>query len=219
MLVSRKSRRGRGRAASTGFGIVAVPINNSFIYSSPVSSASRAVIGRPAPYIPIVTSPKPVVAPIGRPAPFLPISGGPPIIGPYAYGGGSYVSNNPSSQNNLAQLTLQYQSNPASLTQLQWQQLQAAGVIPQTTPYSDAAYVTPSSSNSSAIDPATGVPYATELAQAQAAGTAAATTTAAASSSVIGTDPTTGATTIFGIDWYWLAGGLALLYVFTGKRR
>jgi hypothetical protein len=90
-------------------------------------------------------------------------------------------------------------------------------VIPGTVPYSNASLVNPNgSATSSAIDPATGVPYATELAEAQAAAT---TTTAAASSSVIGTDPTTGATTIFGIDWYWLAGGLVVLYMFTGKRR
>jgi hypothetical protein len=143
--------------------------------------------------------------------------GGPPG-GP---GGGSYGwssstgwsssggnPDNPTSQDNLAQLVLQYQSNPSSLTQTQWQQLQAAGVIPSTVPYSNAALVNPQASGAGAIDPATGIPYSQELAAATAAATPAATTT----SSIFGTDATNGATTIFGIDWYYVVGGGVLAY-------
>jgi hypothetical protein len=129
-----------------------------------------------------------------------------------SYGSGS-SANNPSSQNNLALLAEQYNSNPSSLTPQQWSQLQAAGVIPGTVPYSNSQYVNPSGSSSAlsasgAIDPLTGVPYASEVAAAAVPAT----------SSFLGTDPTTGATTILGIDWYWLAGGLALVYMFTMKK-
>jgi hypothetical protein len=85
-------------------------------------------------------------------------------------------------------------------------------VIPGTVPYSSAALVNPTGATSgSAIDPATGIPYATEL----AAQTAAA---AAPASSVMGVDPVTGATTIFGVDWYYLAGAAVLLFVVMQKR-
>jgi hypothetical protein len=108
---------------------------------------------------------------------------------------------------------LQYQANPSSLTLQQWQQLQAAGVIAPTVPYSNAGLVNPTgapSTASSGIDPTTGIPYAQELATAQAATPA---------SSVMGVDPVTGATTIFGVDWYWVVGaGAVLLFVMTGKR-
>jgi hypothetical protein len=208
IAATRKRRR--------GMGIVALPVNGSLIYGDPVSGAARSAVAEPvfraigpARVEPIFNTPS-VVPP--TPSYPQPIYGG----SYYNYGG---ASNNPSSANNLALLTQQYYSNPSSLTQAQWSQLQAAGVIPGTAPYADAAYANPASSisSSSAIDPATGQTYASELAAAQAA--AAAETTTPSSSSVIGTDPTNGATTIFGVDWYWLAGGLVLLYVFTGKRR
>jgi len=134
----------------------------------------------------------------------------------YGPSSGGSNPNNPTSANNLALLTQQYYNNPSSLTQQQWQQLQAAGVISSTVPYSNASLVSPSgsASTSSAIDPATGIPYSEELSAATAA---AATTTS--TSSFVGTDPTTGATTIFGIDWYWIAGLAVVAYAFTGKRR
>ena len=52
----------------------------------------------------------------------------------------------------------------------------------------------------------------------ESAPVAAAAPTAATSTSFLGTDPTNGATTILGIDWYWLAAGLGLIFVFTQKR-
>jgi hypothetical protein len=126
------------------------------------------------------------------------------------YGGGV---NNPANANNLAQLTLQYQANPASLTAQQWQQLQAAGAIPSTVPYSNAGLVNPlattsGSTVSSGIDPATGVPYATELAEAQAG---------VSSTSSIGTDFST---LYAGIPLYmWLGGAVLIYFVMSGKRR
>ena len=68
---------------------------------------------------------------------------------------------------NLAQLQALYQSNPSSLSPAQLQQLQTAGTIAGTVPSSSSSLLTPTSGG--AIDPATGVPYATELATAQAA--------------------------------------------------
>lgn len=220
-IVATRGRRNRR------LGIVSQEVNGALIYGSPVSAAARQVTGqRFLPIGPARPVDLPVTSPVGRPAQpqpvFNPTPGGSYYSG--GYGGGSpysgfsqsgVASNNPSSSNNLALLAEQYNSNPSSLTQQQWQQLQAAGVIPATSPYSNAALV---SGSSSAIDPATGQTYASELAAAQAAATAS-TSTVAASSSIIGTDPTTGATTIFGVDWYWLAGAAVLLYVFTGKRR
>jgi hypothetical protein len=125
-------------------------------------------------------------------------------------GNGGWASDNPANSNNLAQLTLQYQSNPSSLTAQQWAQLQAAGVIPSTVPYSNASLVNPTST-SSGIDPATGVAYSTELAEAEAA----AGTTAAASSGI-----STALSTLYGgIPLYiWLGGGV-LLFIMLGKRR
>lgn len=68
---------------------------------------------------------------------------------------------------NLAQLQALYQSNPNSLTPQQIQALQAAGTIAGTVPNTSASLLT--STTGGAIDPATGVPYATELAESQAA--------------------------------------------------
>lgn len=131
--------------------------------------------------------------------------------GGWGGGGGGYDTDNPAYSNNLAQLTLQYQSNPSSLTEPQWQQLQAAGVIPSTVPYSNASLVNPAgadfSSSTSGIDPATGVPYATELAAAQAGTTVAS-----------GGISTALSTPYAGIPLYiWLGGG-ALLFVVMSKR-
>jgi len=223
MIASTQHARGRmrGRRASTGFGIVSTEVNGALTYGSPVISRGPIAVREP-------------VRPVGPSYPVGPVDpvysggptqwgGNPPQAGGWpgsGYGGGygysSYQNpNNPTSQNNLAQLAELYNSNPSSLTQQQWQQLQAAGVIAPTVPYSNASLV---SGTSSAIDPATGISYATELAEMQASGLTT-TTTAASASSIMGIDPTNGATTIFGIDWYYLAAGLVLVYVMTGKRR
>ena len=206
-----KMRGLRGR----GLGLVSTIVNgNNILSAGPTySTPSSFRTFRP-------TSPRaPIIQPIG---PALPVSNPPAQQWGSGYGWGSQFSNSgqnpnlPTTQNNLAQLTLLYQSNPASLTAQQWAQLQAAGVIASTVPYSDASLVTPSgalaSPGSSAIDPATGVPYATELAAAQSGATSS------AASSVIGYDPTTGSTTIFGVDWYWIAGGLAAVLLLSQKR-
>jgi hypothetical protein len=143
---------------------------------------------------------------------------------PGGWGNGSqytpgYANPLPTSQNNLAQLTLQYQNNPASLTAAQWSQLQAAGVIPSTVPYSDASLINPASSATSAasasgaIDPATGVPYATELAEEESG-----TTTTSTSSIGDLLDADYGGLPLFA--WILIGGGtLWVLTSMGGKRR
>jgi hypothetical protein len=124
---------------------------------------------------------------------------------PYAGGLAQQNPNNPTSQNNLAQLVLLYQSNPSSLTSQQWQQLQAAGVIPGTVPYSNAALVQPNPGSFPSVN---------------AGVNAAAAAIAAPTSSIIGTDPASGATTILGIDWYYVAAaGLAAIYFLQRRGR
>lgn len=129
--------------------------------------------------------------------------------------GGSYQPTGPyqvSAPMNLAQLQQLAQSNPSALTPSQVQQLQAAGTIAGTVPPTSAGLI---NTSSAAIDPATGQTYASELATAQAAATVP---TTASSGSVMGVDPTTGATTIFGVDWYWLAAAAAGIFLFTQQR-
>jgi hypothetical protein len=214
------TRRRHGRRS---LGVLSVPVNGSLVYANPVS-INRDVPVRGVPIRPVGPAYPPggVIAEV---RPITPAWGSNPQQWGPGYSGGSYVStgyqnpNLPTSQNNLAQLTLLYQSNPSSLTPGQWQQLQTAGVMPATVPYSNAALVNPSGTTAaSGIDPNTGMPYASELAAAQAA--AAGTSALTTSSSVLGVDPTSGATTIFGIDWYWVAaGGFLVLYLMSGKRR
>jgi hypothetical protein len=184
----------RGR----GLGVLSVPVGTSMVYSTPAISRI-AIPVRPGGPPRLLNADGPTVMWGGNP---------PAVSSPWG--------SNPIGANNaaLAQAAEQYATNPASLTQTQWSQLQAAGAIPATVPYSSAPLVPAASgtSASGAIDPATGVPYATELAAAQASGVAS-------SSSIMGTDPVTGATTILGIDWYWLAAAAVGLYLFTGKRR
>lgn len=120
----------------------------------------------------------------------------------YGYGSqyGQYGQNpnNPNSQNNLAQLTLLYQQNPSALTQQQWQQLQAAGVIPSTVPYSDASLVNPAASTSTA-----------------ATGTTAPATTTAATGTTFAAELES---SFAGIPvWMWLLGGGVLVFVLTSR--
>lgn len=180
-----------------GLGTTSAVVGSGLIYGS-------AVVPARVPIRPVGPERWPGVGPIISPSYPVPWGGNPSAWSGYA------GANQPSSPGNLALTTQQYYSNPASLTPQQWSQLQAAGVIPGTVPYSNSALVSPSGapSTSGAIDPATGLPYAQELAAAQVS----------PSSSIIGTDPTTGATTILGIDWYWLAGLAVVAYAFLGKR-
>jgi hypothetical protein len=225
MIVKTRTRRGLGR-----LGITSALVDGSLIVGSPtvrsISTYVRAPesIGprRRTPAGPASTASPTVVGPAqpssgwgggswgGNPNPegFGGSQygyGGSQYGSQYGYGSG-YSSNSPTAENNLAQLTLLYQSNPASLTAQQWQQLQAAGVIPSTVPYADAS-LTDSSSSDAAL-----------LAQEEAAAAAVTPTAAASSSSVLGVDPTNGATTIFGVDWYYVAAfGVFAAYLMTRK--
>jgi hypothetical protein len=235
MIVPQTRRRGRR------LGLVTTLVDGSTIIGS--SPIQHPIVGGPVPVRPPVVNkvnpivyptPSPIATPVGYPVSPWTTPGAPvPVVGPVwgsysgngspsgwsgrgGYGGASSQysqANNPTSENNLAQLTLQYQQNPSSLTAQQWQQLQEAGVIPGTSPYSNAAY-TSTSGASGAIDPATGVPYATELAAAQAAET---TTAAATASTGLTTDLSTD---YAGIPLYgWLAAGALLFVLMSGKRR
>ena len=193
-------------------GVTSALVNGGLIYGSAVSS-TRAPVRPIGPARPIsitsnggvIQNPIQVTGPYGG-------KNGSQYGGGYQsgteYGSGYQNPNLPTSSNNLAQLTLQYQSNPASLTPQQWQQLQAAGVIPSTIPYSDASLVNPSAStataSSSAIDPATGIPYATELAEAEAGTTTTATTAASALTTQYGGLPL--------YVWLLIGGGAILLF-------
>jgi hypothetical protein len=121
-----------------------------------------------------------------------------------------------SSQNNQQNLALAQQvlaTNPSSLTPQQWSQLQSAGLVPSTLPYSSAASLSPTITTgastadaSSAIDPTTGVPYATELAEAEAGSSSSATTALT--------------TTYAGLPLYlWLIIGGGGVYLLSGRRR
>lgn len=103
-------------------------------------------------------------------------------------------------------------TNPSLLTQQQWTMLQAAGLVSTSLPYGSASLVNPTAgtaaADTSAIDPATGIPYATELATAEAGSTSDIGTTLSA--------------TYAGLPLYlWLVigGGAALLLTRSGGRR
>ena len=214
--------RGLGRRGRLGrLGVNSAVVNGSLIYSNPIAVSKTPVAVRPkSPIIP--------VRPIGPARPVAITNGSqtsngsgivPTVSNPWGgmysntYGGqpGGTYAGNPAqtSQTNLAQLTLLYQTNPSLLTQAQWQQLQAAGVIPSTVPYGDSSLITgtaTSSTTDSGIDPATGVPYATELAEAEAG-----------SSSSIGT---TLSTAYAGVPLYaWLGGAVVLYFLMSGGKR
>lgn len=216
MAITRTLRRGRSGWRGRGLGITSAVVNGGLVYgSSPIGSVARPVVRPvgPARYIntsgsnintnPITGNPS---VPVGiemnpNPEQFNP-AGQDNWPTTYQGGGGSYVNTQNSSTTNLAQLTLLYQENPSSLTAAQWSQLQAAGVIPETVPYGDASLISGASAAALTSTPVTD------------------TTTTTATSSILGTDPTNGATTILGIDWYWLAGGgvvLALLFRRKGR--
>jgi hypothetical protein len=216
MLLRTKNRRGLRR----GLGTVSTPVAGTLVFgSNPVRRIPMPVrpVGPAYPVTP-VTSPS-------QPAPWTPPwagGGGGSGRGSYGaanggWGGGGWSAagspygSQPSS-NSLATAQALLASNPSLLTPQQWSQLQAAGLVSGTLPYSSAGLVTATAGTSvdasSAIDPATGVPYATELAAAQA-GT---------SSTGIGTTLTE---TVLGLPLYlWLViGGGAVLLMSRGGRR
>jgi hypothetical protein len=201
-IMQRTLRKGRTGWRGRGLGVVSTVVNGSLVYgSSPIASRVTHPVVRPigpARYIGPAAGSNIDTNPISTTWGSTPNYPGQPIYS----GGGSYVNTQSASSTNLAQLTLLYQENPSSLTAAQWSQLQAAGIIPETVPYGDASLISGASAAALATAPTTD------------------TTTAAATSTILGTDPTNGATTIFGIDWYWLAGGgvvLALLFRKKGR--
>jgi len=204
-------RRGRRR-----LGIVSTMVNGGLTYGSPAIPRANTITAiRPVgPARPVNTfSPGLPINPPGyanNPIGFNPTPYQGQPIGPSSgYGGSQYIgASNPTSQNNLAQLTLLYQANPSSLTAQQWSQLQAAGVISPTVPYSNASLVNPNSSS-----------YSSELAAEEAAAAAAATTSTTTTAATPGLS-TTLETDYSGIPLYaWLGGGVLLIYLFMGKRR
>jgi hypothetical protein len=116
---------------------------------------------------------------------------------------------NPNNSQALAAAQALLQTNPSLLSPQQFQMLQQAGLVSNTLPYSSVSQIAASGAtsadSSSAIDPSTGVPYATELAEAEAGST-----------SSVGTDLST---TYAGLPLYlWLGGG-ALLFVLLSRKR
>ena len=204
-----------------GMGLVSAPVAGGLVYGS-----SAVPVGRPAPYRPI-GGPVPIVDPVRVVGPVAvgPSGWNPPgwqqgppgsygSQNPWQNGGGSGWQNT-GGQNSLSNAqALQaaqalYSTNADLLSPQQWTLLQNAGIIPSTLPYSSAGLVntaaTAASATSGAIDPTTGVPYATELAEASAS-----------SSSGLGAL----STDYSGLPLYaWLLGGGVLLYVIMGKRR
>jgi hypothetical protein len=90
--------------------------------------------------------PRNIIGIVGIQKPITPVNGTPayPIVPPE--GGWNYGTVSGVNATTMAQLIQQYNSNPTSLTPQQWAQLQQAGVIPSTLPYSSASLV-PTSSN------------------------------------------------------------------------
>ena len=197
MFLSSTGRRGR---RLRGLGTVATQVGNSLVYSSnpvAVSNLRRA--------IPVVLGVRSNMGPIQAPW-----RGSPPRYGGWTAGDSPYGST-PQNPTGVSLATAQalLQSNPSLLTSAQWQQLQQAGLVANTVPYSSASQVP---STSSAIDPATGVPYATELATAQAGTAAAAPTTGTDIGTMLGT-------TYAGLPLYlWLLIGGGGAYFMSQKR-
>ncbi len=170
----------RGLGTMGTMGTISTQVGQSLVYgSNPVSNLRRPISTIPINRWPV--NPQPPIR-IGPAYPIYPISYLPPwanpspqpmpIVNPawdYANGPtGPSGSTGPTGSLSVAQALLQ--SNPSLLTPAQWQQLQQAGLVAGTVPYSSAGQVPGSSS---AIDPATGQTYASELAAAQAGALAA----------------------------------------------
>jgi hypothetical protein len=215
-------------ARNRGLGTVSTPVAGSLVFSS--NPVGNSFLRRPAHGWPV--SAVPVAAPISTPivGPAYPVWGGnppgpaSPSPLPWQSGGangpgwqgnptwtaaGSPYGSQPTSQS-LAVAQALLATNPGLLSQSQWTLLQQAGLVSSTLPYSSAGLVTPTAgssvASSSAIDPATGVPYATELAAAQAGST----------STDLGT---TLSADYGGLPLYaWLAGGGLLVYMLMGRK-
>jgi hypothetical protein len=128
----------------------------------------------------VVSNPAPARRPIGFQRP----------------GGGGQVRQSQNNALNLAQLQSIAQTNPSSLTQGQWAQLQAAGTIPNTLPYSSASQL------------ATALPTTADDTSLSTVSTDLSTTFSNALNTTYGPFPL----------WGWLvAGGAA--WLFLGKHR
>jgi hypothetical protein len=125
------------------------------------------------------------------------------------YGSSGYGSSQSNAQA-LATAQALLATNPSLLSPQQYQLLVQAGLISSSTPYSSLSQIAPtvgtaSLDTSNAIDPTTGVPYATELAEAEAGGTSAMGTTLS--------------TEYGGIPlWGWLIGGGGLVIILMKRR-
>jgi hypothetical protein len=106
----------------------------------PVSIAPR-ISGGGGPVAWGANPPRNIIGIVGVSKPITPVTGTPayPIVPPV--GGWNYGTVSGVNATTMAQLIQQYNSNPASLTPEQWAQLQQAGVIPSTLPYSSASLV------------------------------------------------------------------------------
>lgn len=223
-----KRRRGgdmrlRGLRGMHGLGTIATQVGNALVASSdPVGRANV----RTAVIIPVRGIPaRPVGSGYFGPAPVPPAPTTqwgvtPPMAySPWTAGNSPYGSS-PLSPTGASLATAQalLQSNPSLLTQAQWTQLQQAGLVANTVPYGSASQIP---SSTSAIDPATGVPYATELAAAQSAAGAIDPATGVPYSQEVGASSigTTLDATYAGLPLYlWLIIGAGGLYLFTSRR-
>lgn len=206
MFLRQRTRGGRQRRG--GLGTVSTQVGNSLVYSSsPVAQSNlrRPVIGFRI-IAPVPVRPVGPAYPVGVTETIQPTWG----ANPPRWTGGWGV-NAPTTGTSLATAQALLQSNPALLTASQWAQLQQAGLVASTVPYSSAGQVPGSSSG---IDPATGQTYASELAAAQAGAAAAAVP-------ATGTDIGTMLSTPYaGLPLYlWLAIGGGAFFVFSKKGR
>jgi len=129
----------RGQRRLKGLGVI--PVAPAWGWRPPVRIVQVGVqTPAPAPTSTGSTVPTSPVAPVSRIS--LPIFRLlPPAGGPGVPAWWFNQSSNLPSRSNLTVLAQMYATNPASLTADQWAQLQAAGLIPQTLPYSQASVV------------------------------------------------------------------------------
>ena len=189
-IVNARSGMGRLRGRR-GMGVVSTMVGNNLVYgSSPVPPRSN-LMRRWWGY-----GPQPPIM-WGGPSPpvYAPTNGGYPAQ--WSTVGPTGLPQQAPGALNLAQLQNILNTNPGSLTADQWNTLQAAGLIAGTVAQTSAGLLPAAGSN----PPVQAAPVA-----------------APATSSILGVDPVSGATTILGIDWYYLAAAAIGLYAFMGRR-